>query len=649
MKIKLLIAGGLAGLALFATACSGAYTGSNFKGTTINYGEAEANFTTPRGTSEAPTARSVSITVGSSTFYEGEESSTIATIAKAAADSTLSVTIKSYSFLDQASIEKAFKFYTITQNDKYLQGAPVRASSPLASSIKECEITGTGDEPNSRNVTTSLIFTIDTSSVTVDTIALLVDATILKDKRGSFVLNGDQNEKTGEETDSLVRYISITKKADGTATDSFPMFTVGEDFAPSYPVSAYKVGTPAYSNGKVTLTSYSAEWYDYSKADYVTEENLASALNESYVLQTLSMDESAWKDNKLSFEYKSASKKYEAVVEGITTGTKYRVMVKHPSKEKAPSEKDSSIIKYGHPSYLTYKHTAYTSKGTEYTVETFSESPSQIITTSTFTAGTAYTSADIITAQKGLLSAAKVADDTWKVTLASPYEFDKTEGFIVTDIKNTKVESVTTKESETILYVTIKNKVNGEYKLWVGKGTSIKANATNANQLEFGNYYTNVQAGDVSGYVNIEPNITISVASAGSSSNIIDYTLSYVDVEDYMINGYNTQNYYTYLQGGKSYTMEIISGFVNSSILTDAGYTAGTNYYIYLYDPNGSYLTYFDGYSYSDGSTSYYPYSSYRTFTASSSGVYSIRIRPGNSGSSYIPYNGYVGYHIYQN
>ena len=649
MKIKLLIAGGLAGLALFATACSGAYTGSNFKGTTINYGEAEANFTTPRGTSVAPTARYVSIKVGSSSFSSGASTSTLATIAKAAADSTLSVTITSYSFLDQASIEKAFKFYTITQNDKYLQGAPVRASSPLASSIKECEVTGTGNSPDSQNVTTSLIFTIDTSSVTVDTIALLVDATILKDKRGSFVLNGDQNEKTGEETDSLVRYISITKKADGTATDSFPVFYAGENFAPSYPVSAYSVGTPAYSNGKVTLTSYSAEWYDYSKAEDVTEENLASALNESYVLQTLSMTESAWKDNKLSFDYKSASKRYEAVVEGITTGTKYRVMVKHPSKEKAPSEKDSSIIRYGHPSYLTYKHTAYTSTGTEYTVETFSESPSQIITTGTFTAGTAYTSANIITAQRGLLSAAKVADDIWKVTLSSPYEFDKTEGFIVTDIKNTKVESVTTKESETILYVTIKNKVNGEYKLWVGKGTSIKANATNANQLEFGNYYTNVEAGDVSGYVNIEPNITISVASAGSqssSSNIMDYTLSYVDVESYMNNGYNTQNYYTYLQGGKSYTMEIISGFVNSDILTDAGYTAGTNYYIYLYDPNGS-SVYFYGYTETYGYS--YHYRDDYTFTAPSSGVYNIRIWPHYTGSSYIPYNGYVGYHIYQN
>ena len=639
MKIKTILCTVTAVLALFATGCSGAYTGGKYKGTTTDYSGAEENVTTPVGNSIVARAKFASFIIGTgSQFDHGWDWVSMATIAKASETSTVNITIKSYSRLNEASIEKAVTFYTIEQNKKYSDGAPVR-KDVLKSSVKECEVTGGGDSPASQNVTTNLVFTVDTSKVTDDTIAVLIDATILKDKIGNFVVNGDENDKVGEATDSLVRYITVSKKADDSDTNPFPQFYYGEDFSPDFPIKAYEKNNFAYdyANGKVTLTTKTAEWFDYSKAESVTAENLKDSLKSRFVIQTLAMGEKTWKDNELVFNYDSNNKNYTASVTGLTTGTRYRLIIRNAAKEKGPCETDSSTIKFGHPAYLSYWNKAYTTIDNNEMVKYFPEGQEIILTTTAFNAGTEYDSDYITTAQRSLLTAEKIADDTWKVTLVSPYEFAKADGFIVTDSNNVKVESETEKFSDNIVFVKIKTKASGTYKLWVGKETTIKVNAINSSQIAFGNFYQNVENVDAAGYVYLNSDITLINSSTGSSSKLYDYTLCYVD----SMNS-TKQDYYVNLQAGKTYTIEIMSGRKNDDVLAKAGYVASNNYYVYVYDPTDVSVTYMYG-----TPTSYNAVS--QNFTAEYSGLYNIKIYPRNSGSGYTEYNGYVGFHIYQN
>lgn len=480
-------------LVLFA-GCNNVYTGGDITAQTADFSEAESIATgTISGTARATTF-SLSTT----------------TIDVASSASEVKLELESYTKLDETSIASAFKFYTLEDNSTYKYYVPTRKTQ-LSSSVKNLITTTstTSGSAFSKNITTSVTFTVDTSSVETSAIAVLADATVLKDKKGNLVLNADNNETCGEDTDSYVKYIDVTYKAAGTTTTALN-YILEENFRPDYPVSAisYAPTVSLQSNNTITVTTLEASYYDYSTGSlelkYATD--LASTLATMYNLQISRPGDSTWADVSLSFVYDETSKKYVATTSEMTPGTRYRLVTKKPARSSALTESTNSTVFYGHTAYSSYATKAKTAYDNTNTVTQYTTSPSYIIDTTTFSAGK-YSYNDITTAQKGLFTVTSATSNTGLYTIAYNNStlggFLSTVDFIVTDKNYTKLNSTATLSDINTVTLQLANKYySGDVYIWVGTGTTITSNSVNPTQTTFG-IYKDVTYSDASGYIKI--------------------------------------------------------------------------------------------------------------------------------------------------
>lgn len=630
--------------------------------TTANYAEKEREVTsTTSATSHS--VKTGSVSVGTSS------------ITQASADTEITVKIVSYAKLDYESVGKALNFYTLEDNSVNKYYYPVRKTQLPKTLIHT-------DEPSSYYGTTTLLYKVDTSSVTTKKIAVLVDATLLKDKSGNAVLNLDNDDKAGEETDSYIRYLTVSNKSDGTtATDSLNAYYRfdEEDFRPSYLSASISntslIDSDGYATGKLRFAvdapvkSFTQDTSKtYFSATYNYDDGLSGTFAEIYTLQTKALG-GDWVTKTLSFSYHAeddatngySEHTYTADTDALPYGTEWRLVQKNITGGSVPSWYGEV---YGHAGYFFYsgskeyteiaKETTYPYPEIAGTSYVYTQSPSYIYvygtteTTGDFTA-TKYTETSAKSTQQDLLSVSS-SSSSWTVTPNAT--LSAAEDFIVTDANNTKVDStvkVTKDESGTItkIKVTLKNEnLAGAFTLWVGSGTKLTSNPAYPTQLLFG-VPEDSSKGDVSGYVALDTAdfegtpIYTSKVDSSSSSDITKYVVTYVNSQDY------TDYYYT-LEAGSYYYIQLTNGYnSNRTYLTANGYTPACYYgsvTVTSADESSTKVSE----TYDDSSSSFY---------VSSTGVYKVRVRSRWSGSvgSVYPYltnvnyyDGYVGFHIYK-
>ena len=429
-------------------------------------------------------------------------------ISQAASDTIIAVQISSKTHVKESTLSEGIKFYTLKkESGKYY---PVRSNELAAKTLKAVE-----SEVSGSTVTTLAIFTLDTTSVKTEAIAVVYDATVLKTEEGYPLLNSDGNLTAGEETDSQIEYISVLKQSDGTATTSLSTSLNDEDFNPQLKsfvklVSLTESSGSANADGSLTVTTNTGATTYTTIADGTTKyfSGLASKLNEVYRLELCAPGKSAYtKDGAFSFAYDSTNHQYKATSSPLPAGTKYRFV----AEPVAITESDESVLLYGHATVWTAGNETNYDYGNKSGVsDYYAASPSYIISTSATTFPAIFTTSSITTAQKGLFTTTKVGDGKYKVVLrtlsGTQLEFGSVseDGFIVTDANYTKIDDVTVtlKDEKTVSIQLNKSYYSGSVYIWVGEGTTIKTNPVNSAQTTFG-IYKDVDYGDASGYVNI--------------------------------------------------------------------------------------------------------------------------------------------------
>lgn len=494
-----------------------ALAGCKFEGTTASFKEDVRNgYTTEWDSVEKP-----GIIIDCVTY-----------LTKAESNSRLDVKIVSQGKLDEKSIEAAFDYYSLSDNTADTNYAPIRGPVFSKKIIKidtetssyGIDLGGTGywfdnhdDTANERNrkcFVTTIEIEVDLSSVTKDYIAAVVDATKLKEKAGNLVLNGNDNEKCGEESDSIYWSINIDLKNDDTATEALVNDPDSEKFAPiinlGSPARSFVLDAESKQTGELEYT-VSADWErKATDGSYIYTDGFASDLGNMYSIRTLAIGETKWTETPLSFTYDSDNHEYVAKTAALAYGTKYCLVTKSKNELEWAAAKDW----YGHTPRLGYDKNR-TSYGNVYTYTYLKDSPLYIVNTPdnseaatelTFTS-TTYSQGSFDHAQcrvnpndstdnwGGLLSVSKRTNAV-QVTIntTNDIRFDSYDGFVITDNKmnilKTKAPVVYQKDAKGVYSVIIelenKNLSLNGIKVWVGEKTTINGNKAYPSQTKFG-------------------------------------------------------------------------------------------------------------------------------------------------------------------
>ena len=589
---------------------------NNFEGTTRNYKQKAEQQTGNYG--ENNSAK------GAHTYSFGFSPETITTASK---NTEITVNFSSQFELDLDSAESAFTFYKLkknTKNEKYYPEHDGVITKTLL------HVT----EPDSYSDTVSFLYRLDTEEVTTDKIAFVVDGTKLKYKNGLAAMSNDGNLKAGEETDSIVRYISVTSKKDGTSTE-----TIGNSYSESWTANNYNISY-LYSYGELQTSEsdttpsgkYRLYCYAPSKtldADGLTstyDDSLAAVLGKKFKLQIQKPGSTKWEDGAaLTFAYHSSyqfknydyysSNTYTADVDtkAFAQGTKWRivrdksVVVGKPSDwvkdayGHAPFEYYPKVIEKAYPSYPSeYEEIPY---GDENTTYIFAWADGDLDPKPTFNKANCdymtafFTQTDFVNWIETNENSIEVNIKTWMV------ELDKTDGFILVDSKNTIVPSTTTvhKNGEGKIdkvIITPKNeKLNlwwDSYDVYVGSGTTIKENKNYPKQVQFG-CYPDLSKGDLSGYVLLAQNVvktgsdytTAEDWAQGQYESIWINENSYGRSDNYG----NWNNHFdnvqkVYLIAGETYKIQFVNGYnsnTNTALFLENHEWATLCYYGHLY------------------------------------------------------------------
>lgn len=517
----------VAAAALFA-GCSDVYTGGDADSTTVSFAGAEAKHTQPDENGELAS-------IVTNIRYDSIE--------QAAEDSTVELTFTAKTRLDEESIKVAVAFYAIEERTITV-GSIKRSASPTRTEQLPSSLLVYGEPDISRDgVLGTARFRVDTSKVDNGKIAVMVDATKLKDKRGNFVLNGDGNETAGEESDSWIDYITVDKDKDGNGYDKWNI-TRPENLAPKYlPGVFFSLQfNPEYTTSGMTYQLI----VDGNDGDastlatdgkYVYNTGLASTLAGIYSVQVKKAGETSWTDKSLTFTYQSDSTKtnygfYVATTETLSAGDKIRLVTKTPTKTTAGlSDTTNATQLYGHPAYMSYKAKSYTFYGYERTSSYHATEPSYIVQTAADMdkfAADDYDDEDITSAQQSFFDKwERIGKNKWLVSLEEEIwydigdddklypRFDKIDGFKVVLDKDseygysyTELNATITKidDNRTVLIELPSyydsSKAGGTIELWVGSGTTITGNTLHPTQKTFGSF-VDVSKGVVSGYVKL--------------------------------------------------------------------------------------------------------------------------------------------------
>ncbi|MCR5125238.1 MAG: hypothetical protein K6B43_08600 [Treponema sp.] len=522
--------------------------GADVEDTTANYSEAEKNVTTTTSTD------------GSSYEVKGGSVVDVSGSVAVGGWDSVNLTVRSYAKLNLDTLESAVAFYSLKDNTDNAAYYPMH-DKELAKKILWAD----ESKNSSEMIETTIGYDLNLTDVTTNKIALIVDATKLKDKSGNAVLNLDEDDVAGEETDSFVYYITAT----GTGVTTALSNTYSEKFNKGCSAYFPGVGTSLYSSdgkltGKLRFTANAPASSEPAATTATYDSSWASTLNSVILFQTKAADSTEWKDADFAFKYYDADDTTNTYAEidahtcvadtpVLPAGTQYRVVIKTTPNLAAPSWYEKV---YGHKGYVFSESKEYKVDADDYTGTTYSgtsdiytESPSYIVNAYSSSATAAVTwnpqrinSGYIETAQNDCLNVTVKAargNSSWNSSISSyvyPYsaweweiepatgvELSAGDDFVVTDSNNSKLDAIVTsvKDSSgkiTKVYVELKNKSYAEYSttynsstlssvtqpiLWVGHGTKLKENVAYPKQLEFGTYASSEVPSYISGYVEL--------------------------------------------------------------------------------------------------------------------------------------------------
>ena len=624
-------------------------------------------------------------------------------IPKASKDSEITIRIDAKAALDEDSIKNSIKFYSLSDNatNKYYAATRGAELSAVIDDIREPESYGT----NNTGSNVYIDFRVDTSTVETAKIAVVVDATKLKYKSGAFALNGNGNEKCGEESDSFIEYIRVNKKADGTTDTTTLNYRVNESYTASYLNTLNDTPTELLDDTSkprgiyrfsVSAPRKTVEFNQYGMlVTTAYDDSLAEILAKTYKLQTQEPGSSKWTDAALTFTYHGTSSTdatnpygentYTTDTPALTTpGLRWRI-IRTVSNfgQKAP---DWFKDVYGHEGFFTtayskeytqkayptdtgspnyydipYESIPYGEDETEFIFEwdgnvTFSNKDdcsydnAQNAQSSMFYFDSSYGAPVYVTIEKN----DSVAD----------FEIVGTDGFILVDDNDHIIEAEKTLHTDVDgkideIILSPKNKYYiGNVRVFVGSGTTIKENPVNTKQVKFG-CYPEAEKGDLSGYVELDTVLLASdysyiVSDDASSLDPSDYKFKYVAAvmdknREYYINYQDTYDTY-YFEKGKTYYIEMANGYNNNkSVLGSAGIESEERCYyaaLKVLDADGNVIRNQSGNEDSSYSINYA--NTTTQCTIQKSGFYKIRCYSNYGTSDSYYYKGLMAYHIYE-
>ncbi len=507
----------LAASLLFAS-CGNVWTGGSLKSSGTNFDGAEEVASSSIGTSSSgfESAKHAAFILGNvadhSVFYAGGDTVRLEIIGKAGASSEITLSVNSYARLDESTFAGSFKFFNLANSSSELF-YPERKTQ-LDSKILDVSFTTSDGSASSANVTTTIDFSVDTEEVSKNVIALLIDATSLKDIHGRFVVNGNKNEKCGEESDSLVRYIGIASTADDSLPTSLS-FLKGEDFAPEPEYkAAFEVTLVPTAPGKITPVSGKPDYLDYSEETpkLKQKKDLAELLKSMYSIQMMNVGESFWTTSAaLDFVYDSDTITYRAQELSFAPGTKYRLVKKVPAMENSNSEEENSKLLYGHKAFQNYTD-SYTVYGEEKTATYFGAEPAFIVINGEYANGN-YSYASITAAQNSIITLSEKGEGRYTADLGimngDELEFSENSfaDFIVTDSNYNKIPCTVTRKDKNSVIIQLENHFyKGKVLIWVGNGTQIKKNPFDDTEAVCFGLWKDSDYGTASGYVKLFEN-----------------------------------------------------------------------------------------------------------------------------------------------
>ena len=493
---------------ILAFSCS-VFTGSDFKGSESTKFEHELSAEEKAYNAKYRTIKKNGIVISTADQdYYGEY-----IINRASTASVITITVTGYTCADPATFEQAFKFYSLTDNTDSAVYYPKRGAEALGAQLKSSR--------TQKGVVTGVFF-VDTSTVVTDYIAVLVDATVLKDTNGNLMLDNDGNKVAGQETDNCVFYLGVTHDVDGNTINDEILWdktNANENFCPPlennllrlFNIANWSITTV---EGAVVAESVVVSYEAKGSVPAGYYSNYKETLDKLAVLEYLAPGGDKWiKDSAFAFSYTDAYT-YKATSTVFTAGTQWR-LVFNPVEVV---EETVAPVVYGHPvkKMLTTEVSYGTaSDNTAGTINYYSESPAYIVNkkTTAFAAGNIAKS-EIRDAQRDFFTVTSKGNGKFIVTLDSDYEFASWADFIVTDYSSstyygTKIPATVTQKADdkNQIVIQLKNKYfsNEKTVIWVGPGVTITENSVNTAQKQFGCYkWTDDK--DASGYVNIWSN-----------------------------------------------------------------------------------------------------------------------------------------------
>ncbi len=428
-------------------------------------------------------------------------------IAKAwAQESIITVTITGKSYIDTKSIDKAIDFYPVSDAAN-ATSVKVRGTTALPKTIKTIDTS-----TSSNNDVTTVELTVDaTANGKKNQIALVIDAKKLKDKAGNLVLNGNGNEKCGEESDSYIRYIAVSSYKEGDTTTVTEAVTgSNEVFAPTWSLGAFSDWDYVTDDSGKQTGALKASFTPTSSLTVnetaIYPKDFAAELDKAFVLRTIKIGEKSWKETPVTgWAWNDTDKKYEVKTDAVLEyGTRYAFLQKTNNSVKWAEAEPY----YGHVPVMSYKKDKKSLTGITTYIRTFT-APEWIVvdpdnsesaTASTFpTNGSVYLRSDYVTRQDAILDKAWYSDNTVCITIASSYiakdiRFDAYNDFVIVDSKYNKIKTkapvVYQQDDKGVYSILIeladKNLSQSGLTVWVGEGTTIKGNKVYTSQVKFG-------------------------------------------------------------------------------------------------------------------------------------------------------------------
>lgn len=536
------VAGALAVLAVAFSSCG------NVVDTELDFAEKEKELIGDQG--PATTAKTATVKVGGFNLKNNGSSAMYPFGITASKRTTLTVTIDNSDIgskvAGKSSVKKAISFWTVAENgDHYWK---MEAELPY-------EIVSVTEGAN----TSTFECEVDTSSVTTNFIAVFADAKKLKDKAGTLILNSDGSYKSGEESDSVIAYLTVDYKADGTDSSAPTATTaitkgIGEWFAPTFaaaggaPYIESLVDSSHNPTGKYQVrirgTAAPKTAWDATPTDV---DNFADVFSKGLILRTREATSSSKKDISLEFKWNSDDARYDSQEIALDVGTYYELYSKNVNTSSAAAEWTGWYKEhYGHEAVLTIQGTGASNyiDGTAKTANIYTSEPTYIIDgyDSSATEAATWTNKavyfdSIASAQQSFVDISNGDDDGWgewneyriyprdpeevlfesdpkdiKVILytddGNPYELPFKVGKKLYDAnwKNSEGKYV-----ETVEYYTIEitdknfNMPGSKYpEIWFGNGVTLKSssNVAHPTQVHFGKF-KDKKDGILSGYVRL--------------------------------------------------------------------------------------------------------------------------------------------------